>query len=155
LNSALSTGSGNYQTFGDFVNDLTNNGICGPIVLNVVQGSGPYNEQVDIPQISGSSATNTITINGNGDTLTSGGSSSHYPTLNLDGADYITFNNLVIEASGTTSNFAVHLMNDADNNTFDSCVIMVNPAATSSTTAAVSMSGSTTSYSTAGNNGSN
>ncbi|HRO42785.1 MAG TPA: T9SS type A sorting domain-containing protein [Flavipsychrobacter sp.] len=155
LNAAVATGGGNYQTFGDFVNDISNNGICGPIVLNITPGSGPYIEQVDIPQISGSSATNTITINGNGDTLTSGGSASNYATLNLDGADFFIFKNLVIEASSTTSNFAVHLMNDANNNTFDSCVIVASISATSSTANAVSMSGSKTSYSTAGNNGSN
>ncbi|MEO5569915.1 MAG: hypothetical protein ABIT08_08300, partial [Bacteroidia bacterium] len=69
INSAVATGGTNYQTFNAFKNALGCN-IAGPIVVNVVAGSGPYNEQLILPQIGGMSAVNTITINGNGRTLT-------------------------------------------------------------------------------------
>ncbi len=45
-------------------------GVNGPVVFNVLPGSGPYNEQITIPQITGTSAVNTITFNGNGETIT-------------------------------------------------------------------------------------
>jgi hypothetical protein len=149
VNSSQTTGGTNYQSFTDLANDLNNYGVCSPLVVNVAPGSGPYNEQITFSQISGASATNTIMINGNGDTLTSTGT-----TLNLDGADYITVNNLVINATASLG-FAVHLMNDADNNTFDSCTFLADPTSTSSASGCVSMSNSPTSYSSAGSNGSN
>ena len=49
----------------------------------------------------------------------------------------------------------MHLMNGADNNSFNNCNISADITATGTTSACVSMSGSTSSYSTAGVNGSN
>src|SRR5690606_14356433 len=56
---------------------------------------------------------------------------------------------------GSTNGFAVHLSNSADNNTFDSCTMIVSATATGSTCNGVVMSGSPVSYSTSGANGSN
>lgn len=155
INSAVATGGTNYQSFTDLVNDLTQYQICGPIIVNVAPGSGPYNEQISLPAAIGSDATNTITINGNGNTLTmSSPTSGNYATVNIDGADYITFNDLTIEALGTDG-FGVHLMNGANNNSFHRCTINANPTGTGTTSGCVSMSGSATSYSTGGTNGSN
>ncbi|HTN44828.1 MAG TPA: LamG-like jellyroll fold domain-containing protein, partial [Flavipsychrobacter sp.] len=156
INSAVATGGTNYQTFTAFVNSLVQNGICGPVTANVAAGSGPYNEQINIPQINGASSTNTITINGNGRTITmSTPSASNYATINLDGADYITINNLNIEALHASTGFGVHLMNSANNNNFKRCTILANPTATATTSGGVSMSGSAIAYTTAGNNGNN
>lgn len=154
IDNNLPTGSGNFASFNDAVLAMKC-GTTGPVVFNVASGSGPYNEQVTIPATIAGSATNTVTINGNGATLTSAGSFANYATLNLDGADYVTINNLVITASGTTNGFAVHLMNSADNNTFDGCTFNSSMTATGTTAACVSMSASTTSYSTGGMNGNN
>jgi len=154
IDSTQVTGGSNFQSFTEAISAISC-GIAGPIIFNVAPGSGPYVEQIEIPATVGATASNTVTINGNGATLSFGGSSTNYATLNLDGADYFTFRNLTIEATGTSNSFAVHLMNDADFNTFDSCTIMANSTATVTSTGAVSMSGSTTSYSTGGNNGSN
>ncbi|MBP7476874.1 MAG: right-handed parallel beta-helix repeat-containing protein, partial [Chitinophagales bacterium] len=153
INSAVATGGTNYQTFAAAVNALAC-GIAGPIVFNVVPGSGPYNEQISIPSLIGSSSTNTVTFNGNGTTITSAGGVS-YATFDLNGADYIRVKNLNIVASNATLGFGVHLWNGADNNIFDSCNVNVNTTATGSTCIGVSMSGSTTSYSTQGANGKN
>jgi hypothetical protein len=156
INSAVATSGTNYQTFTSFINSLVQNGVCGPVVANVAAGSGPYNEQINIPQINGASATNTITINGNGRTITmSTPSASNYATINLDGADYITVNNLNIEALHASTGFGVHLMNSANNNNFKRCTILANPTATATTSGCVSMSGSAILYTTAGNNGNN
>ncbi|HRO18682.1 MAG TPA: hypothetical protein PLU07_10850, partial [Ferruginibacter sp.] len=152
LNSA---GGANYQTFSAFASDLATFGVCGPVVLNVAPGSGPYNEQVTMPQVNGTSVTNTITINGSGTTLTNAGTASNYATLSLNGTDYLTVNNLNIVSTGATNGFGVHLSNGADNNTFDSCVITASTTATGTTTGCVIMSGSPILYSTGGANGSN
>lgn len=143
----------NFQTFAAAVSAISC-GISGPVVFNVAPGT--YTEQIDIPSTVGANAINTVTFNGGGATLTQTltTATTNYATLNLDGADYITFKNLNISALGTSYGFAVHLMNNADHNTFDSCTISVAPAATSTSTNAVVMSASKTSYSTSGANGS-
>jgi hypothetical protein len=150
INSAVTTGGTNFQTFNDAVTALTC-GIAGPIVFNVVTGSGPYNERVVIPHIPTTSATNTITFNGNGATLTYAATlTGERGTLTLDGADYITVNNLKIVATGTTYGAGVHMMNDADNNTINACDISVNSTTTGSGHAGIAISGSATSYTTTG-----
>jgi hypothetical protein len=63
-------------------------------VFNVAAGSGPYTEQVTIPSITGSSAINTITFNGNGRTLQFTPVTAARHVIKLDGADFVTINNL-------------------------------------------------------------
>ncbi|MBU3677061.1 MAG: hypothetical protein FGM54_07785, partial [Chitinophagaceae bacterium] len=70
INSAVPTGGTNFQTFAAAVSAISC-GIAGPVVFNVATASGPYNEQITIPAIGGASAVNTITFNGNNETLTS------------------------------------------------------------------------------------
>src|SRR5690606_4799470 len=116
------TGGSNFQSFADAVSAISC-GISGPVILNVVAGSGPYNEQVTLPATIGANATNTVTINGNGDTLKFAGTSSAPWTLGLDGADYITVNDLNITTTSSTNGLVVHLWNKADHNTFNNCNI--------------------------------
>lgn len=126
INSAQVTGGTNFQTFAAAI-DYLKCGISGPVVFNVVAGSGPYNEQVTINAIPGSSATNTITINGNGNTLDFVSYDYDKPyVIGLNGADYITINNLTITAFNTSSSgygYCVQLTNDADYNTIANCTI--------------------------------
>ena len=154
IDSAVATGGTNFQTFTDAVSAMQC-GILGPVVFNVTPAI--YNEQITLPSSIGSSASNTVTFNGNGATLTKNITAigSNYATLRLNGADYITFKNLNIVAQGSTYGFAVHLSNGADWNTFDSCTITANKAATASTTGGVIMSGSPILATTTGANGSN
>jgi len=154
INSAMPTGSGNFQSFTDAANYIKC-GIAGPIVFNVAMGSGPYTEQVTFPQIGGSSPTNTITINGNGETLTfSGGTATNPNTLSLDGADYFVFNHLNIEATGGTYGIAAHLYNAADNNKFSNCTFTSSITGTATTQAAFVINGAAASATTAGLSGS-
>ncbi|MBS1775913.1 MAG: hypothetical protein JSS64_06490, partial [Bacteroidetes bacterium] len=146
------SGPNNFTSFGAAVNAISC-GITGPVIFNVAPGT--YNEQINLPSTIGATATNYVRFNGNGATLTSAGTSTNYATLNLNGADYITIKNLTIVASDPNNGFGVHLMNNADNNTFDSCTINVSLVTTGSTSLGVCMSGSTTSYSTTGANGMN
>ncbi|MBK7958099.1 MAG: hypothetical protein IPK03_08220 [Bacteroidetes bacterium] len=154
INSAVATGGTNYQTFTAAVNALAC-GIAGPVVFNVVPGSGPYNEQFSIPSLIGSSSTNTVTFNGNGDTITSAGSAGYWGTIDLNGADYVRIKNLNIFATAATNAFGIRMGGGADNNIIDSCNIYVLPTATGSTVIGVVISGSPILYSTAGPNGKN
>ncbi len=155
INSASVTAGNNYQSFNDLRADLVNVGVSGPVTVNVATLSGPYNEQVDFPQIVGMSAINGVTVNGNGNTLTFSSSNFALPhTLAMSGGDYFTFNNLIIDGLGTYA-YVVHLWNDSDNNTFEGCEMNAPVNGTSTNHIPYSLSGSGSSYSSAGNTGDN
>lgn len=144
-----------YATFNEAANDLNTNGVCGPVVFNVDAASGPYIEQVELMEITGTSATNTITINGNGATLRYGsGDSDNRHVLRLNGADYVTVNDLVIDVdSDSTYGWGIHLTNAADHNTFFNVTVNGDQSSTSSVNfVGIVATGSNTSPSTAGNN---
>ncbi|MES2772736.1 MAG: T9SS type A sorting domain-containing protein [Bacteroidota bacterium] len=129
-------------------------GICGPVTINVAAGSGPYTEQVIIPAISGTSAANTVTINGNGATLQFAPTvSADRHLIRLDGTDHLKINNLNITASsGATYGWGIHLLNGANNNAIRNCNINMTAvtSTTQSNSAGIVGSGSTTSVITDG-----
>lgn len=131
-------------------------GISGPVVFNVVPGSGPYNEQLILPATIGATATNTVTFNGNGDTLSFASTNTNLRgIIRLDGADHITIDSMVIISTGTTTSeygFGVQLINDADSNTISHCKLYFDQASTSANYAGIVMSGSETSATTTGSN---
>jgi parallel beta-helix repeat protein len=154
INGGLATSGNNFNNFADFQQALTCGGISGPIVINVINKGSSYAEQLTLGTIGGTSAINTIVINGNGQTITSGGG-SQYGTVLLNGASYITIKNLKIEGSGTATNYGLHITGGAANIMIDSCEISINQASTLSTTAALVVSGSLTSPTLAGTSGTN
>lgn len=131
------------------------NGICGPVSINITAGSGPYNEQVIFPVISGASATNTIVINGNNNTLNfSTANSNARAAIMLSGTDRLTIKKLNITASsGTTYGWGIHLYSGANNNKIDSCTIDLSAvtSTTQSNSGGIVGSGSLTSVTTDGN----
>jgi hypothetical protein len=156
LSGAYTIGTaGNYLTFTDAVNDMVTCGISGPVVFNVLTGSGPFNEQITIPPIIGASGVNTITFNGNGEVITSTTSTSARSIILLDGADHVAFDSLTVQTQSSTNNFAIQLINNADSNTINNCVVDLTSAltSTSSTNAGIVVSGSLTSATTAGASG--
>ncbi|HEX6426962.1 MAG TPA: gliding motility-associated C-terminal domain-containing protein [Niastella sp.] len=126
INSTLPTGGTNFQSFNDAVAYLQS-GLNGPIVFNVAAGTGPYNEQVYLANTIGTTATNTLTFNCNGVTLsfTSNNSSSR-AGVKLDNISYVTFDNLRItpQAAGQYGN-GFHLLNNSDNNVIRNCNIVL------------------------------
>jgi parallel beta-helix repeat protein len=132
INSAVATGGNNFQTFAAALSAV-NCGIAGPVIFNVQAGSGPYNEQVILPAIAGTSSTNSITFNGNGVTLSdnSAATSAERAVIKLNGADFVTFNNFVISTGAGSYGYGVQLLNDADNNTISNCTISTNTTSTS------------------------
>lgn len=155
INSAVATGGTNYQTFSALATTLNTSGVSGPLTVNVVTGSGPYTEQPNFSNITGTSATNTITVNGNGCLLTFNSSNSSQPwVLGLGGADYMNFNNLNVQGTGTYA-YPCMLFNGANNNVFTSCTFSVPVNSTSTNQIPVVLSGGGTSYATYANSGNN
>lgn len=156
INSAAATGGSNFQTFADAVAAI-NCGIAGAVTFNVDAASGPYNEQVTIPVITGASAVNTVTFNGNGRTLQFTPVSANRHIIKLDGADYVTINNLNIVGLDATYGWGVHLINGADNNTISNCTINLDAVTSTSSSNSVGIvaTNSSTSASSGGNNANN
>lgn len=138
----------NFNSFNDAYNYIKC-GISNAVIFNVVAGSGIYNEQLVMEPVPGASVANTVTFNGNGQTISfKSTNSTQRATVKLDGADHIIFNDLVIEATGSTSSeygFGVQLLNDADSNVVNNCTIKINTTSSSTNFAGIVISASATS----------
>jgi len=147
-------GTGHYLSFTEAVNDLKKRGVGGAVTFDVYPGT--YTERVNLPQITGASATNDISFIGHGRTstiLTSTGSSTgDWTTLRLNGADYTRFKDMTIQNLGASYGNAVFFTNSADYNVIDNCDLKVS-IGTNSYLVPLIFSGSLTSYSGSGNNG--
>lgn len=156
LDSAIVTGGTNFQSFTDLVLSLTNAGVNGAVTVNVTAASGPYEEQVIITSVPGISATNSVTINGNGEIVQYDALTADRRIIGLDGAKHITLDSLTIKSLNTTYGYGVHLMNSADSNTIRNCTIDLSSITSTSSinSAGVLSSGSISSTSTDGVNAS-
>lgn len=105
-------------------------GVSGPVVFDVLQGT--YTEQVNIPAITGASATNTITFDGGlGNVNTrvlqfTASSTTDAHTLRFtSSASFITVKNITIRSLGA-SGIGVHFFAPTNNITIKQCSVMVN-----------------------------
>jgi len=154
IDAASPTAGTNYQSFNDAAADLDNRGVCGPVTLTVAPSSGPYNEQVTLEEIAGTSAINTVTFKGNLETLTFAPIAADRHLIKLDGAQYVTIDSLTIVGTGTTYGYGVLLTNEADFNTVSNCVIDLTAVTSTSSanSSGILSSGSTTSATTGADN---
>lgn len=145
-----------YNSFGNVAAVLGSAGVAGPVTFNVQPGSGPYNEQVEFTAIPGASSTNTVTINGNGETITYMPDATDRHVVRLNGAQWMTLNNLTIIGTDTLYGWGIHFMNAANHNTINNCTIDLSSGRNTSlgtyTLVGIVATASTTSISTAGNN---
>ena len=132
VNGGLATGGTNFNSFADLSTFLTANGVCGPVNVEVINKGSAYAEQISLGNINGTSATNKITIDGNGQTITAAGGSTQRATILLNGSSHIKIKNLIIEGTATTNCYGVQVTGGAEYLEFDSCQVSINPAATSS-----------------------
>ncbi|WP_207495227.1 right-handed parallel beta-helix repeat-containing protein [Aridibaculum aurantiacum] len=152
INSGLPTGSGNFQNFADAINHVAC-GINGPVVFDVAPGSGPYMDQVVIPQIKGASPVNTITFNGNGATITySPTDGSLRSAILLNGSDHVIIDSFIVDVSNGTFGWGISLAGQADSNTIRNCKIINNTTSTSTNYMGIILNGSATSTASSGNN---
>lgn len=121
INQSMPNFGNNFSSFGDAINALSC-GISSSVVFEVVSGTGPYYEQIVIPDIIGASSINTITFIGNQEELKFQATFANEPnTLLLDGADYFRFNDLKFSGLGYPYASTCQLSNGADNNIFTNC----------------------------------
>ncbi|MBF9143055.1 beta strand repeat-containing protein [Hymenobacter properus] len=138
INDAQTTAGTNFNSFKDAATALNAGGVSGPVTFTV--SGGPYTEQFSLNQLTGSSATNRVTFNGGGRTIQFGSSNSaQRAVITLNGADYVTINNLLVDAtvggtSTTTYGWGVQLLNNADNNVLSNCTVTASTAAASTST---------------------
>ncbi|MBD3246338.1 MAG: hypothetical protein GF333_04940 [Candidatus Omnitrophica bacterium] len=105
-------GSGDYLTIVAAVSDLESKGVSGVVTVDVY--SGTYMSQVDIGEIPGASAANTVTIQeASGETVTVEGNTY---VFHLDGTDYLTVKGF--DMTNVTQD-GVFLENGANNNTIE------------------------------------
>jgi len=133
INSALPTGGTNYASFSAAVSAMSS-GVSGPVVFNVVAGSGPYTEQVTIGAITGASATNTIKFNGNGATVQYTSTATYTGVFMLNGASYVKIDSLTIKALSTTYAYGVFLHNSCNYDSLTRCTIDVSASTSTSST---------------------
>ncbi|MFC5269455.1 CARDB domain-containing protein [Adhaeribacter terreus] len=143
----------NYTSFAAARQELNSCGVSGPVTFTVAANSGPYNEQVTLAAINGASATNTVTFEGNGNTVSFSPGTTHTGIFTLDGADYVKINNFNIAlAAGATTGTGIQIKNNADHNIITNNTLNLPLTSTSSSVnGIVAGTGSTAS----GNNGSN
>ena len=153
INNAAPTGSGNFQTFADAL-DYIKCGIGGAVTFNVQPGSGPYNEQVTINPIFGTSPTSRVTFNGNGATLSfNSGNTNSRSGIWLNGADHIVIDSLTIDGAAGTYCWNITLTNQADSNIIRKCTLVNNTSSTSNNYLGLVLNGSATAAAASGNNG--
>jgi len=156
INSAGVAGAGVFTNFTDFATLLEVGGMGGPVVANVTTGSGPYTEQVFLRQFAGSSATNTLTINGNNTTLQFNNlNTGSLGIMSLIGADYCNINNLRIVSLNVSQGIGVILTAGANFNTIQNCTIDIGSVTGGSNSAGIAFTGGLNSPTLTGNNGSN
>lgn len=153
INPSAPASSTNFQSFTAFANAL-GCAISGPVVVNV--SSGTYNEQFKLGSINGTSATNTITINGNNAIISNVSiSANDRAVVTLNGTDYVTINNLSVRAissSNTNYGWGIHITNDADYINVNNCTVTLDSTSVSTNYAGIVVSGSNLSATTVGSN---
>ena len=92
----INSSGGDFASFTELQDTLDSKGVSGAVIINVA--SGTYSETFELNDITGSSSTNTITINGGGALITSSSSE----TINVEDALYITFRDLLIQNTGSS-----------------------------------------------------
>lgn len=155
IDNTLPASTTNFTSFTQFASTLNAQGVSGAVTVNVGASSGPYNEQINIIQYTGASATNSVVINGNGRTITFNATNTALRhTIMLSGADYMTWNDLRVIGTNATSALVVHLWGRANYNTFNNMYIEAPVNGSSTTQVPFSISGSSVSATSSGGSGS-
>ena len=152
IDSGTPTGGTNFQSFTDFATSINTNGIAAAVVATIVANSGPYNEQVVFDNISGTSAANTVTIEGNGETIYAAVDSAKRHLIRLKNCEYFNINNLNFvrdTASTYIAFYGVHILSTGQNISVSNCNFDIK-STTSTLAGGIVASGSETSLLSSG-----
>jgi len=117
--------SDNCKTVKEAIDSLHAQGVGGPVVFNIAEGT--YNEQNQLNQVTGASSTNTITFQ-SADldstkvilTYASTGYNSNW-TLRLNGADYVKLRKMTIAATNSSYARCIDINGTARYDTIENC----------------------------------
>lgn len=142
-----------FENIIDAVAALKNGGVAGPVTFDIRNGT--YNGRISIPQIPGSAADKRILFrSASGDStkviITNNSAIYNDYTVQLAGADFITFEHLTFSTEGTSYNNVIDIRNESSYNIFSGNVI--RSAASSLYTLVLSASNSLNEYTTFQNN---
>jgi hypothetical protein len=141
----LAPSASNFTSFSLLSQQLSNYGICGPTTVTIA--AGVYTNSIELSDINGLDATNTLTIDGVDSSATIVQvSSPDFAALTLSGVDYVTVKNMTLEYVGTAGSGVI--VANSDHNTVSNCIINVDTTSTGSGIYAISVSGASNSHST-------
>ncbi len=123
------TSVANYKSFNQAITAMTSRGICGAITFSVYKGT--YNEQLTMVPLPGMGKSNPIKFKNIGNDsstvivslASTTATGSNNAAIQLRGANYLTFQGITFERTGTTTNIGhvIHILNGAHHNTFSNC----------------------------------
>ena len=120
-------GGGTFFTFTEAIDSLTKLGVSAAV--NILVDDETYTEQIEINEIPGANATNTITFTSASNDSTkvileheSLSSTDNY-VVNLNAADYITFKKMTIRNTGSTYARVFNLQGNAHNNSIENNIL--------------------------------
>jgi parallel beta-helix repeat protein len=119
-----------FETFSLAADALNNKGISGPVTFNVRNGS--YTENFELFEISGASATNTITFQAETGDSTMVILSNNSPSalenyvIKLTGTDYITIRNMTIVGTNSTYSNIIVLNGNVNHPVIENNIISIN-----------------------------
>lgn len=144
---------GNFQTFNAAKNAMMQCGVVGTGNINFSVLNGPYNEQLKLDSIPGVNANRRVIFKGNQRTIAfSSNTTAERAVIKFNGADHITFDSLIIDASGAgTFGVGVQFINNADSNVISNCTITTNTTATTTNYAGVVFNAADAGITTTGN----
>jgi hypothetical protein len=132
----LGSGTSNFTSFSAAASYLSASGICGPVLFKV--SNGTYSETVNLTNVSGISATNTITFDG-GDSsktiISYPGAASGQAVFNISGTNYVTVKRMSIIGGVNTGSFGLHITNGSSYCTVANCIVRVDTSTSNSVTA--------------------
>ncbi|HIF80895.1 MAG TPA: hypothetical protein EYQ05_10090, partial [Gammaproteobacteria bacterium] len=117
---------GDYGTLQSVRNALLATGVSGPVTFKI--SAGTYTELISLNEISGASATNTVTFqsaDANADSViwenTTNSSNIKNYVLNLNGTDHIRLKHITFKHQGSIAARTITLIGVVDSVTIDSC----------------------------------
>jgi hypothetical protein len=125
IDATTATGGTNFQSFTDFASSINLNGVSGDVVATVVAGTGPYTEQVVFTNIPGAGPSATVTIEGNGETITAVTNTNNRHVVRLTNCQYFTINNLHIlrDPASTSGFYGIHVFSTGNHITISDCSV--------------------------------
>ncbi|MHC1707356.1 MAG: T9SS type A sorting domain-containing protein [Bacteroidales bacterium] len=123
IDATQPTAGSNFQSFTAFAGSINVNGVSGNVVVTVVAGTGPYQEQVIFNNIPGAGPNATITIEGNGELITATTTTLNRHVIRLTNCQYFTINNMNVSRDPASSGgfYGIHIFSTGNHITISNC----------------------------------